>query len=247
MIHFDVFRSKIIEFKVRSAEAEIVSVSHREPWSHVHWDWSILCRSDASGTKFAVSDVNGPCWHSTFILVVRSTLRSRAKIWKVRRADRDWKFGAVLLISDAFRLVDLHTKLNPRSQYWWEYSVLIWASDLCQEQSSLKGKVGCWSVMESHRDQFLTIFGKSSKSIPGENLSIRIEFSVEEWFISTYSDQKLSNLKWDLPKLKLSVCPIVNHGVMFTETGQFCAEVTPQGLNSLFQTWMVLADTLLSF
>ena len=106
---------KIIDFKVRSAEAGIVTASHREPWSHVHRDWSLLCKSHAWGTKFAVSDLNGPCWHSTFVLVVRSTLRSRGKMWKVRGPDRGVKFGSVLLSFAPFCLMDLHSKLNPKS------------------------------------------------------------------------------------------------------------------------------------
>ena len=99
--------------------------------------------------------------------MVRSTLRSRAKMWKVGGPDDDWQNLLSLLRPDTFLNSPRTELLNPGSQYWEQGFYWRTASDLEYHQRNHGGKVGSWhhervdffkslDFLRVHSKEFLT-------------------------------------------------------------------------------------------
>ena len=159
------------------------------------------------------------------------------------------KWSLVLLYLLIF-MVDVTIRKKPQSvqRILKESCSLDFELHISPRQSEQCQGWNSWSVMGGHRWRFFCTFFKIRQNrfldakCKHQNRIQRRKMIHFDVFRSKIIDFKVRSAEAGI----VSVRAIVNRGVMFTETGHFCAEVTPEGLNSLFQTWMVFADTLLS-
>ena len=147
--------------------------------------------------------------HYFFPEVVRSTLRSRAKMQKVTTQSCDWQFRAKTLVSWPVPLSPGAVLTNPRSQYWYTQRVLFSAPNLSFQERNSGAKIGSWPCMHTEKSK-KTIFSKicnhfpnlgrhsqtSGSSEPGRVRStLRKHFSIQYPFIQDFAEN--STLHWN--------------------------------------------------